>query len=866
MSTNFATYYRCALQVNPYSYSRYRGKVIDSNYEEKYNEEILKKCQKNKIVVVGLADHGNVDSSASLRSKLEANSIVVFPGFEIMSAEKIHMVCLFPPEKTNSELNRFLGALGLDNVSKGNETSSKTCLDIAEQVNKNCGFWYAAHITSDNGILKLGSLNHIWKDAHLVAAQIPNSKENIDPNFKNIINNTDPQYKRDKMPALINACDIENSEDLEKDTAVTLVKMSRLSFDSFKVAFKDPDSRVKLVSELKESYQSCIKHMSVSGGYLNKLDVDFSDNLTTIIGGRGTGKSTIINLIRYALKLPIEKSLQKSFDNLIESNLGSSGKIELDIISNNQLGQSFQIIRRYKQEPVIKDNTGNVSSLSVSDILPTIEIYGQNEIVDIVNDPQKINKVVRRLFSSKKLEVARKQAHNALVENGTKLKSNEKVLETFEQKVSDLPVIKERLRFYEKAGLKDKLSLITRLSKEEGQFDAFVKEVPHEPIYIEKIPLFESKNEDLIESKNEDLKFFIEDIKEYNSEIERINNDYVSAVQKLRTSFDKHKKSWESKKSEYDQEIKKSLKQISGIQDKTSVEIVEDYKSVLKKVTMAEPVQDQAKNVKETIEQLKQQRKNLIENYRSCCDESDKQTNKLLKKINSRKLNGNIQLSIKYRQQKKELVDLLKKINGIGDKAITGIIQFEDFDVFTFVDDIRKGNNFFRTRYSLTENTSNKIITSLSENELRNIEQLLLSDLIEIALNVNGQFKKVENLSKGQQCTAILNILLLDNKDPLIVDQPEDNLDNSFIANNLVETIRNNKIKRQYMFATHNANIPVFGDAELIIAMIEINGQGLIARNGMGSIDSEYVRQHVIQILEGGPEAFRMREEKYGIM
>ncbi|MEJ7517623.1 hypothetical protein WL766_14235, partial [Staphylococcus pasteuri] len=80
----------------------------------------------------------------------------------------------------------------------------------------------------------------------------------------------------------------------------------------------------------------------------------------------------------------------------------------------------------------------------------------------------------------------------------------------------------------------------------------------------------------------------------------------------------------------------------------------------------------------------------------------------------------------------------------------------------------------------------------------------------------------------GQQCTAILNLLTLSNDDPLLVDQPEDNLDNSFITNNLVENTRKLKINRQFIFATHNANIPVFGDAELIVTMENENGQGII--------------------------------------
>ena len=81
----FASYYKCALQVNPSSYASFRGKQVSE--ETAYNEEVLQKCQENNIEVVGLANHGNVDSSESLRELLENNGITVFPGFEIMSAE-----------------------------------------------------------------------------------------------------------------------------------------------------------------------------------------------------------------------------------------------------------------------------------------------------------------------------------------------------------------------------------------------------------------------------------------------------------------------------------------------------------------------------------------------------------------------------------------------------------------------------------------------------------------------------------------------------------------------------------------------------------------------------------------------------------
>jgi predicted metal-dependent phosphoesterase TrpH len=96
----YARFWRCALQVNPVGYNRaYRGSEHGMS-EADYNQALLAKCQELDIKVVGLADHGSVDSVDTLRNMLAPHGIVVFPGFEIASTEKIHMVCLFPEDTT----------------------------------------------------------------------------------------------------------------------------------------------------------------------------------------------------------------------------------------------------------------------------------------------------------------------------------------------------------------------------------------------------------------------------------------------------------------------------------------------------------------------------------------------------------------------------------------------------------------------------------------------------------------------------------------------------------------------------------------------------------------------------------------------
>ena len=160
-------------------------------------------------------------------------------------------------------------------------------------------------------------------------------------------------------------------------------------------------------------------------------------------------------------------------------------------------------------------------------------------------------------------------------------------------------------------------------------------------------------------------------------------------------------------------------------------------------------------------------------------------------------------------------------------------------------------------------------LCGLSANHVMRMEEVAFLNAPTIELNVaQGEaaddYKDIEHLSKGQQCTAILHLLLLANDDPLVVDQPEDNLDNAFIADRIVRQLRNEKIKRQFIFATHNANIPVFGDAEWIGVFVPGGDSATIPLDLQGAIDVLAIKERASVILEGGREAFEQRKFKYG--
>lgn len=306
-----------------------------------------------------------------------------------------------------------------------------------------------------------------------------------------------------------------------------------------------------------------MKKITVIGGYLDGFKVDLSDNLIAIIGGRGTGKSTIVNLIRYTLGLsPVNRERAKDFDEMAAHNLGCSSRIELLLSSNARYGQIFKIIRRFKSEPVIEDENGNVSKLKIHDILPSIEIYGQNEIVDAVRDPELVTGIVKRLFKVDTSLMAHiEEKYQSLQENNKCIKELEDAVDADESEISDLPALKERLRFYQEAGLESKLGLITKTTTQEATFEEFYKQMSTLEMNFPKMSFG---------TEDEALRKLNTFVTEFNQKTEKLGQQYVELKQWLSEQYNEIKEQWNKSKIEHDDEIKLSLKQVQGIQDKSS--------------------------------------------------------------------------------------------------------------------------------------------------------------------------------------------------------------------------------------------------------------------------------------------------------
>lgn len=357
--------------MNPSAYIEYRG-AEHGMTEAQYNQKLLDLSLEYGIKVIGLADHGNAEGVDAIRKLMNEHEIIVFPGFEIATTEKAHYVCLFAENTTTVQLNRYLGALGLTNPKNGIWPSDLGGNEILTKVEELGGFVYTAHATDDSGILRQ-KLVHVWRNPLLKAVQIPGALDDLKHAdghpYHQILLNKNPEYKREISIGSINAKDVAVPEDLANPKASCLIKMTTSCFASFKLAFQDPESRVRLNSDVSEKYYSRIENLKVTGGYLDGVQIKFSDHLNAVIGGRGTGKSTLLECLRYVLGLrPIGKNALKQHDEIIKENLGRSGaRVEVVIRSSRMNGRRFIVARRYGETDRQREVQMTINRLGLDD-------------------------------------------------------------------------------------------------------------------------------------------------------------------------------------------------------------------------------------------------------------------------------------------------------------------------------------------------------------------------------------------------------------------------------------------------------------------------------------------------------------------
>ncbi len=871
----YAQFWKCALQVNSEGYSRaYRGQDHGLTGDA-FLHALVTACRENDIQVVGLADHGNVQDVDRIRDALSPHGILVFPGFEVASTEKVHWVCLFPENSTTDHLKRCLGSLELTDPEDGVQPSRLGGEELLRKVQQVWGgFCYAAHATQKNGVLKQQA-NHLWNLPALAATQIPGKVDDLPVEYKQIAKNQDPAYCRERPMAFINAKDVAQPSDLAEPSASCFIKMTRPSFEAFVTAFKDPESRVRLHHEIGEQHYSRIKTMAITGGYLDDVKIAFSDHLNTAIGGRGTGKSTLLECLRYALDLDHKgQEARKQGDRIVKENLGPGGTIQVSLVSAANQGARYKVVRRYGEPPRVYDPNGNVSTLHPSrDLLPGIELYGQNEIFELARDESALVQVLGR-FMPEDADQERRLAElrKKLMANAAQLEQALAGQDELEQDLERLPKLSEQAAQFNALGIEEKLKQVPMLEKERQLGPRLGEEVERveeavqaldtalpDLAFLSDAALEGLPHADLLR-RGRALLIALqvagnEVVTGLNAALELTRAGLATLDADLARALDAAEKGLEAEFAK--------LPDVSG---KRGAEVGRAYQALLRQIEQIQPKQSRLSTARTLTASLQQDRRNLLGELSELRGQRTSALTNIAKRLNTR-LSGKLRIKVRAGDNRQALKAWLCGLPNISEKRAAWVDDAEDLTVPALVDAIRSGENALRSRqWGITTGMAD-ILCQLDEPQIMALEVIDLEDRVDLQLNVSHEgelYRSLHQLSTGQQCTAILHLLLLDNMDPLIMDQPEDNLDNAFIAERIVMELRTAKTVRQFIFATHNANIPVFGDAEWIGVFSASEEHGTLDEGAQGSIDVPAIRDQAARILEGGEAAFRQRQDKYG--
>ncbi|OWO83410.1 DNA repair protein [Photorhabdus luminescens] len=873
-----AHFFKCALQVNSSGYIKYRGQQQTLS-EDDYNQQLLNASLEMGIEVIGLADHGSVNGFEKIRDLFAQHGIVVFPGFKVASSEKIHFVCLFNESASADLIKMHLGALGVD-INQPEAPVQKSATDIINYVNDKGGFIFAAHCINDDGVLKR-RMSYVWQHKGLLAAQIPGSVENlkgIESDFyRKVFLNKDDNYRREREMAAINAADVAKPEEIKADGASCLIKMTKPCFTSFKQAFLDAGSRVRLNSDKPENYASAIERIRFVGGYLDGVDIELSDHLNAVIGGRGTGKSTLLECIRYAFDLePFGKASKAQHDAIVKNNLGlEKGMVEVSVRSATMHGRIFTVSRKYGNQPVVNEN-GRILPYHPKDLLPGVELYGQNEIYEMTRDEQSRNLLIERFLGSE-----HEQFDKAIAKVLVSLKDNrETIIRALSQKadveaeVERLPKLLDQAKQFQTLGIDEKLKAIPKLEKEKqlsGRVNEEITRIKEainilkdslpDTVFLSDASLEGLPHLNLLKQKRQVLEMLKSSLTQCLTQVEELSSKASRDLLPLQQQLLEKLRAKE-------EQLENAFKDIPTSQGKTGRQIGAEYQTLLKQIEQIRPKEIALQNRQTQLNELYSQRKKLLLELDQQTSARASAMQKSVKRL-TRKLDQKVRLSLNSEGNRQELVNFLSDCNleGVGQKRLAWVLEGE-FTPANLAATIRQGETELTSNFGIP-NSVVRALSRLPEYKLLELEELQLPDTMAIELNItHGEreavFRPIGELSTGQQCTAILHLLLLDNQDPLILDQPEDNLDNAFIAERIVAELRRAKLSRQFLFATHNANIPVFGDAEWIGVLSVEDNKGLILPEQQGAIDMPEVQKLAADILEGGKSAFNQRREKYG--
>ena len=650
------------------------------------------------------------------------------------------------------------------------------------------------------------------------------------------------------------AC-VEGTDNAEKGIdaigkgRITYLKIGDFNFQAIKYALIAINDRLS-TKEKPVTNNSYIKSICFEGGLLDRTQINFSPELNNFIGIRGSGKSSIIEILRHTLGIPLgDQASDREYKNsLIEHVLKSGGKVLTTVVNDQK--KEFRIEKIYGQKEDIYANGMRIDAPSIDTVFKTPVYFGQKDLSNknIDFEADLVKKLIGNKLDHIKSQIAVKIAEiEDIIIASKKLDSLDELKKEINE---DLNKAKFQIAVYKEKGVEDKLRQQSRFDSDISRFKESLSEI--------------SKFKKDMESLINDYATFFNQTDFTSDENKEIFNEADTLFKQLAIEFNKlndiktNTLIYEAafielfnKLNEKKENLKEEFAKIKREIDIPNLN-PDDFLKLNRQIEMSRlKLIEIEKSEKKKTEYHTSLNKKISELNRLWHEEY-KTLEKEVKRINE--YESSLSITVEYKGRNDKFLNQLKQtFKGSGIREATyNLIKSTYKDFIEIYRDMKNLNS----NLNISENLFAEFRKRFEDNLFN-----LIPFRVEDKFTINYNDKPLKDHSLGQRATALILFLLAQKEtDVLIIDQPEDDLDNQTIYEDVIKAIKFLKGNMQFIFATHNANIPVLGDSEKILSC-KYSESKIDVHDG--TIDNYDTQKQIVTIMEGGEEAFNRRKNIY---
>lgn len=846
---------------------------------------------------VAITDHNTAEAISEIQSAVESlpGTPIVFPGVELTASDGVHLLVLLDPSCREEHVEDLLSRVGIAVDERGTELArSKLSVEkILEELGGD-SLILGPHANGPKGILAVHDGQQrlaVLKDTRLAAVEIDPDRD-FDESW---LDGSKAEVGR--RISRVWSSDAHELEELGR--RFTWVKMTRPDIEGLGLALMDgPDSLKPAMSAEPGDPNShhgemLIEQITVSDarfmGRPEPMVVRFNPWLNAIIGGRGTGKSTLVDFCRKTLRLDSELdgsgtgdegSLRRTFDRRVPvpPTRGSEGLLtedthieviyrrqdELFALSWSPSGGTPSISR-------LSDEGGTPEEGSVSERFP-VRIYSQKQLFAMAQDLGALLTVIDRSSHVQAAERNREIEH--LKSKYLSLRAQARTAATRAEGLSArqaaLSDVQHKLDFLQEGDQARQLSEYRRRRQQDDTWLAVVSAAWEsvravtggaEQLSVADLDLRTLGSDE--DPAQEDLEKAHEALSQAVAGLRGRVIDTVDAAQRQieRILAGEHVQRWQAALEASEERFREASAQLAdqGIRSPAEYRsLVADAARLRREIEGLERERGRARELEQeaalTLDRYRERREDLSEARSAFALEA---TNEVIRV---------------------EVIPL-ENHSGLRDEMI-GILGTDRFDADrrALSETIRLGpgkpwswdhlNALVSTIRDFQADESEawhtedwRFEATLRKVAPESIDRLALycpDDNVRVAFrDRHKRWRPLTQGSPGQQTAALLAFVLSHGEEPIILDQPEDDLDNTLIYDLLVSQLKETKLRRQVIVVTHNPNIVVHGDAEFVLSLEAGDGQSRKACEG--GLQEQRVRDTICEVMEGGREAFASR-------